>query len=213
MNQGQDQIQTIPLEQPRPTFADFIKWAILRSPRQRATAEEICEAVSARYPFYQDPVQFKFLKAGVKHRTSRLPQFKLTGAKPAGQTAKGNYWIYVAELDRSAKRSPLDPFNDMSGSLTLMAGPTATTEGDTGIDTGTSTQGLTSILEAALASVSLEAPLASASLSENIPGCPGNRDLAAWVYFARRVKKKSHDTLTSMEPLHTLPAPHGSTVV
>lgn len=62
MNQGQDQIRAIPLERPPPSFADLIKWAILRSPRQRATAEEICEAVKATYAFYQDPEEFEFLK-------------------------------------------------------------------------------------------------------------------------------------------------------
>lgn len=97
-------------------------------------------------------------RAGVRHRTSRLPQFKLTDEKPAGRTAKGNYWIYVAELDRpAAARGRSNTFSDVSGSPSLSTGPTVTAEGLPGSGTDT-THGSTSPLEAALASVSLGAP-------------------------------------------------------
>ncbi|KAG8852521.1 Forkhead box protein D2 [Tulasnella sp. 330] len=164
MNQGQGQIQHTPLDRPPPTFADLIKWAILRSPRQRATSEEICEAVRANYPFYQDPEEFEFMKAGVRHRTSKLPQFRLTDEKPVGQTTKGNYWIYVAELDKPRSRGRSNTASDVSGSPVPPAIPTLITEGGSGTAASASTHGSASPLEGALAAISLGA------LSQNDPG-------------------------------------------
>ncbi|KAG8852520.1 Forkhead box protein D1 [Tulasnella sp. 330] len=169
MDQDRDQTQPIPLERPAPTFADLIKWAILGSPRQRATAEEICEAVKANYPFYQNPEEFELLKAGVRHRTSRLPHFKLTDEKPPGQTAKGNYWIYVADPEpRTRGRS--STVSDVSGSVSPvpLVGSTLVAEGGSSTRTDASTHGSASPLEGALAAISL------APLSQDEPGDPTN---------------------------------------
>ncbi|KAG9027322.1 hypothetical protein FRB95_007867 [Tulasnella sp. JGI-2019a] len=122
--QGSVQYESISIERPPLSFADLIKWAILHSPSQRATSEEICEAIRAEHPFYQDPEEFEFLKAGVRHRTSRKPQFVLLDEKPPGQTIKGNYWTYVAELDKpAARRGRSATLSDFSRSPPSRADP------------------------------------------------------------------------------------------
>ncbi|KAG9008034.1 hypothetical protein FRB94_013799 [Tulasnella sp. JGI-2019a] len=63
-------------DKPASTYVDLIKWAISRSPDNRATVVDICKQVAQQYPYYNDNTRFATLKSGVRQHLSQKPYFK-----------------------------------------------------------------------------------------------------------------------------------------
>ncbi|KIJ24323.1 hypothetical protein M422DRAFT_194816, partial [Sphaerobolus stellatus SS14] len=81
-----------PGERPKYAMGIIIKTAILGSPRQRLTLNELYEAIELRFSYFRNVDKKQSWKNSVRHTLSLKQQF-LKEDRPITEPGKGHYWV------------------------------------------------------------------------------------------------------------------------